>query len=126
MSTIDIYSNFFVYIFPIIGYGDGGVGLKTGHNRGCCSYIGVFWILVCYGNIPCTKVYMVLYNIDRSTHRILDNIDDNDKTGLSYSYGGVAYKEEHRPPGGGERLTLVTSVALCSAIRRQKEKQFKL
>ena len=64
--------------------------------------------------------------IDRSTHRILDNIDDNDKTGLSYSYGGVAYKEEHRPPGGGERLTLVTSVALCSANRRQKEKQFKL
>ena len=69
---------------------------------------------------------MVLYNSDRSTHRILDNIDDNDKTGLSYSYGGVAYKEEHRLPGGGERLTLVTSVALCSAIKRQKEKLFQV
>ena len=87
----------------------------------------LYWcVLACFGNIPCTKVNNVLYNVDRSTRRILENIDDNDKTGLSYSYGGVAYKEEHRPPGGGERLTLVTSVALCSANRRQKEKQFKL
>ena len=81
----------------------------------------VCWcVLVCYGNIPCTKVDMVLYNIDRSTHRILDNIDDNDKTGMSYSYGGVAYKEEHRLPGGGERLTLVT--VRCTLLCYQKAK----
>ena len=116
----------FTYLPNIIGYGEGGVGLKTWQNRGCCSYIGVFWILVCYGNIPCTKVYMVLYNIDRSTHRILDNIDDNDKTGLSYSYGGVAYKEEHRLPGGGERLTLVTVSCTLLCYQKANEKQFKL
>ena len=87
----------------------------------------LYWcVLVCYGNIQCTKADMVLYNIDRNTRRILDNIDENDKTGLSYSYGGVAYKEEHRPPGGGERLTLVTVRCTLSCYQKANEIQFKM
>ena len=87
---------------------------KIGDATVCCC------VLVCYGNILCMEVDMVLYNVDCSTHRILDNIDDNDKTGLSYSYGGVAYKEEHRLPGGGERLTIVT--VSCTLLCYQKAK----
>ena len=120
--------NFFVYIFPIYHRVQGwrrGVGLKTWQNRGCCSYIGVFWSAMVIFHARKFTWFCTMY-IDRSTHRILDNIDDNDKTGLSYSYGGVAYKEEHRPPGGGERLTLVTVRCTLSCYQKANEIQFKM
>ena len=46
--------NFFVYIFPIYHRVQGwrrGVGLKTWQNRGCCSYIGVFWSAMVIFNV---------------------------------------------------------------------------